>query len=31
VRAAVEAIVDRKLQDVTAVTRRCIEGDVTTF
>jgi S-adenosylmethionine synthetase len=31
VRSAVEAIVDRKLQEVTAVTRRCIEGDVTTF
>jgi S-adenosylmethionine synthetase len=31
VRSAVEAIVDRKLREVTAVTRRCIEGDVTTF
>ncbi|PNW52053.1 UNVERIFIED_CONTAM: S-adenosylmethionine synthetase [Euhalothece sp. KZN 001] len=31
VRSAVGAIVDRKLQEVTAVTRRCIEGDVTTF
>ncbi|MDR9411993.1 MAG: methionine adenosyltransferase [Haloferacaceae archaeon] len=31
VQSAVEAIVDQKLQEVTAVTRRCIEGDVTTF
>ena len=31
VRAAVRAIVDQKLQAVTSVTRRCIDGDVTTF
>ena len=29
--ADVEAIVDRKLEAVTTVTQRCIEGDVTTF
>ena len=31
VHAAVEAIVDRKLEAVTTVTQRCIQGDVTTF